>query len=59
VPSDALFDRFYRASVARTEKEGGYGIGLSAARAIAQMHGGKIEAFYPGRQRVRFVIELP
>lgn len=59
VPSDALFDRFYRASVARTQKEGGYGIGLSAARAIAQMHGGKIEAFYPGRQRVRFVIELP
>lgn len=56
---DTLFDRFYRANAARTQKDGGYGIGLSAARAITQMHGGKIEACYIGEHRIRFVVELP
>ncbi|MGF6375335.1 two-component system sensor histidine kinase CiaH [Clostridiales Family XIII bacterium PM5-7] len=62
VSPDVLFDRFYRASAARTQKDGGYGIGLSAARAIAQMHGGKMEAVYAGDEgslRIRFVVELP
>lgn len=58
VPPATLFDRFYRASVARTQKDGGYGIGLSAARAIAQIHGGKIEASYIGNHRIRFAVEL-
>lgn len=59
VPPEVLFDRFYRANAARTQKDGGYGIGLSAARGIAGMHGGKIEAFYIGTNRIRFVVELP
>lgn len=59
VPPEILFDRFYRANAARTQKDGGYGIGLSAARAVAQMHGGKIEASYLGEHRIRFVVELP
>lgn len=48
VPPERLFDRFYRADEARTQKSGGYGIGLSAARAIAQSHKGSLSAAYEG-----------
>ena len=40
------FDRFYRGDSARTQKNGGYGVGLSAARAIVQAHKGMITAEY-------------
>ncbi|MBR5344030.1 MAG: HAMP domain-containing histidine kinase [Oscillospiraceae bacterium] len=46
VPAERLFDRFYRADAARTQKSGGYGIGLSAARAIAEAHRGSLSAAY-------------
>lgn len=55
---EALFDRFYRGDGARTQTGGGYGIGLSAARAIAEMHRGKITADYLDRA-IRFTVELP
>lgn len=45
-PPDKLFDRFYRDDAARTQKNGGYGIGLSAAKTIAELYGGKIKASY-------------
>ena len=48
VPAERLFDRFYRADEARTQKSGGYGIGLSAARAIAEAHKGSLGAAYEG-----------
>lgn len=46
LPADLahLFDRFYRADASRNSKTGGYGIGLSVAKAIVQNHGGKIRA---------------
>lgn len=56
---EALFDRFYRGDSARTQSGGGYGIGLSAARAIAQMHRGRIWAEYDGQRKIRFIVELP
>ena len=41
-PCDELFDRFYRADPARTG--GGFGIGLSIVRSIAQAHRGAVHA---------------
>ncbi len=53
-----LFDRFYRADASRSRETGGYGIGLSAARAIAEQNRGSIAAAYEG-DRVVFTVRLP
>lgn len=55
---DKLFDRFYRADRARTQENGGYGIGLSAAKAIAELHGGSIKAEYPERNVIKFTVRI-
>lgn len=39
-----LFERFYRVDSSRNSRTGGYGIGLSIAKAIVTAHGGKIQA---------------
>jgi two-component system sensor histidine kinase BaeS len=39
-----LFERFYRGEASRSRATGGSGLGLSICRAIAQDHGGQIEA---------------
>lgn len=57
-PPEALFDRFYRGDSARTQSSGGYGIGLSAARAIAEMHQGSIGAEYILENAIRFTVDL-
>lgn len=58
-PPEKLFDRFYRADEARTQKTGGYGIGLSAARAIAEAHKGSISAAYENENTILFTVKLP
>lgn len=58
-PPEALFDRFYRGDSARTQSSGGYGIGLSAARAIAEIHQGSIQAEYINGNAICFTVELP
>ena len=53
---ERLFERFYRGDAARTQKKesSGYGIGLSAARAICENFGGKLTAEYPSDETIRF-----
>ncbi len=52
---ERLFERFYRGDAARTQKESsGYGIGLSAARAICENFGGTLTAEYPDSETIRF-----
>ena len=43
-----LFDRFYRADKSRNSQTGGYGIGLSIARAVVEAHRGRITASSAG-----------
>lgn len=57
---ERLFDRFYRGDPARTQRSGGYGIGLSATRAVAEAHGGVVTARYDGpRTAMIFTVKLP
>ncbi|MBQ9080755.1 MAG: HAMP domain-containing histidine kinase [Clostridia bacterium] len=51
-----LFDRFYRVDDSRSRKSGGYGIGLSVAKAICDAHGAKIIAAYDRYGRVIFTV---
>ena len=59
VPAEKLFDRFYRGDAARTQKEGGYGIGLAAARSLAQANQGSLHAQYLPPQAIQFVAQFP
>ena len=54
-----LFDRFYRTDDSRSRESGGYGIGLSVAKAIVEKHGGTILAQQEdGGKILRFVCRL-
>lgn len=53
-----LFDRFYRADASRSKDSGGFGIGLSIARAVALKHGGDLRAQRHGNGRIAFVCTL-
>ena len=57
-PPENLFDRFYRGDSARTQKSGGYGIGLSSAKAITELHGGTITAMYSDGNIISFEVKL-
>lgn len=59
VSPEKLFDRFYRADEARTQKSGGYGIGLSVAKSLVKANGGKIYAEYMQKSgEIAFVVEF-
>lgn len=44
IDTKQLFDRFYRADKSRSRETGGYGIGLSIAKAVTEKHKGSISA---------------
>ena len=52
-----LFDRFYRADKAR-KFSGGYGVGLSMAKAIAEKHKGEITAYRKDSTHIGFKVTL-
>lgn len=56
---DRLFDRFYRADSSRSRETGGYGIGLSIAKAIVEAHKGRITASTQDGKSIRFTVLLP
>lgn len=55
---DKLFDRFYRADLSRARETGGYGIGLSIAKAIVETHKGKITAKAENANAMSFTVTL-
>lgn len=56
---EKIFDRFYRGDDARTQKSGGYGIGLSSALAIVQSLKGEITARTQQYEEIIFTVKLP
>jgi PAS domain S-box-containing protein len=57
---DALFQPFNQANASRTRQQGGLGLGLTLARQLVQLHGGRLVADSEGPHRgSSFTIELP
>lgn len=55
-----IFDRFYRADLSRDKnKEDGYGLGLSIAKASIDAHGGSIKVKSSPKKGSTFTISLP
>lgn len=55
---DILFDRFYRTDASRNSSTGGFGIGLSVAKAIVTAHKGKISAKSEDGKSILFTVVL-
>lgn len=62
VPKEQLnliFERFYRMDSSRSSQTGGYGIGLSMAKAIVSVHNGKIYATTRNSQSLEITAQFP
>lgn len=55
---DILFERFYRSDPSRSSEISGYGIGLSAAKAIVTAHKGKISSVSEDGKSILFTVIL-
>ena len=56
---EQIFNRFYRAAEARSQRGGGAGLGLSIAQSIAVAHGGRIEVESTPGHGSTFTVTLP
>lgn len=54
-----IFDRFYRVDTARTNRDGGSGLGLSICKEIITLHGGTITVHSTPGQGSTFTVHLP
>jgi signal transduction histidine kinase len=54
-----MYDRFYRTDSARGRDTGGVGLGMSIAKRIVDLHGGKIDVFSKLGEGTTFSIVLP
>ena len=54
-----IFDRFYRADDSRNRRTGGAGLGLAICKAIADAHGGTLDAASPPGQGCTFTLRIP
>jgi two-component system, OmpR family, sensor kinase len=57
--SARAFERFYRADASRSRASGGVGLGLSIVAAVAEAHGGSVEATSEPGRGATFRITLP
>ena len=53
-----MFERFYRSDESRNRKTGGYGIGLSIAKAVVEKHKGRITAASRAEKQLTFTVTL-
>lgn len=56
---ERIFDRFYRADMARTRTVEGTGLGLSIVKTIIDLHGGRINVRSKENEGTVFIVELP
>jgi two-component system, OmpR family, sensor histidine kinase BaeS len=54
-----LFERFYRADLARSRTNGGSGIGLAVVKQLVEAHGGRVWAESPPGEGATFGFALP
>lgn len=56
---ESVFEPFFRVDRSRSRKTGGYGLGLSIARRIAEAHGGSLVAERNPGRGASFTLKLP